>query len=47
MAKSTPEKIVEKLIDNFLKVDKNVSRDLLYIERVIGICSTALFELRE
>lgn len=47
MAKSTPEKIVEKLIDNFLKVDKNVSLDLLYIERVIGIYSTALFELRE
>ena len=47
MAKSTPEKIVEKLKDNLQKVDRNESCDLLYIERAIGICSSALLELRE
>jgi hypothetical protein len=47
MAKSTPEKTVEKLRDNLLKVDKNESHDLLYIERAIGICSSALLELRQ
>ena len=47
MEKTTPKKIVEKLKDNLLKVDKNESRDLLYIERAIGICSSALLELRE
>jgi hypothetical protein len=47
MAKSTPEKIVKKLRDNLLKVDRNESHDLLYIERAIGICSSALLEQRE
>jgi len=47
MAKNTPEKIVEKLKDNLQKVDRNESLDLLFIERAIGICSSALLELRE
>lgn len=47
MAKNTPESIVEKLKDNLQKIDRNESRDLLYIERAIGICSSALLELRE
>jgi len=47
MAKSTQDKIVEKLRDNFLGDDKNESYDLLYIERAIGICYSALLELCE
>lgn len=47
MAKNTPEKIVEKLKDNLLKVDRNESNDLLNIERAIGICSSTLLEMRE
>ena len=47
MAKNTPEKIVEKLKDNLLKVDRNESNDLLNIERAIGICSSPLLEMRE
>jgi len=47
MSKSTPEKIVEKLKDNLINVDAIEYHDLLYIERAIGICSSALLELRE
>jgi hypothetical protein len=35
------------LRDSLLKVDRNESLDLLFIERAIGICSSALLELRE
>jgi hypothetical protein len=47
MAINIPEKIVEKLKDNLIKVDRNESCDLLYIERAIKICSSAILELRE
>ena len=47
MSISTPEKIVEKLKDNLINVDANEYHDLLFIERAIGICSSALLELRE
>lgn len=47
MAKNTPEKIVEDMKDNLLKADSSESRELMSIERAIGICSSALLELRE
>ena len=44
---ATSEYIIKKLRTNFLKVDTNESRDLLFIERALGICYSALSELRQ
>ena len=47
MSKSTPDKIIEELNGNLATAYNNEARDLLLIEQSIGICSSALMELRE
>lgn len=42
-----PEKIIERLEDNLIEVDWNECRVLHYIKTAIGICSSALLELRQ
>lgn len=44
---TTPENIVEVLKNNLLNLGYDGTRDLLIIEKAIGICSTALLKLRE
>lgn len=44
---NTPEKIIERLDDNFIEVDWNESRFLLYIKTAIGIYFSSPLELCE
>ncbi len=47
MNMNTPEHIVEELKDNLLDLGCDGGRDRLIIEKSIGICSCALWKLRE
>jgi hypothetical protein len=43
----TPEHITEKLKTNLQQFESNENRDIIELERAVGICSSALLELRE
>ena len=47
MATDTPEHIVDVLKNDLLNLGIEGTRDLLIIEKAIGVCSCALMELRE
>jgi len=42
-----PEHITEKLKTNLQQFESNENRDIMELERAVGICSSALLELRE
>ncbi|MGV8096715.1 MAG: RteC domain-containing protein [Mangrovibacterium sp.] len=44
---NTPEHITEKLKTNLQQFESNENRDIIELERAVGICSSALLELRE
>jgi hypothetical protein len=43
----TPEHIAEQLKSSLLKIDNNEEKDILKMEKAVGICSVALVKLRE